>query len=249
MPGTIDISARSFDREVLEADRPVVVEFFSHSCPHCTKFNPVYEKLSEALGREAKFVKIDVLLNSSNRTLAHNRGVRTVPTLEVFYAGRVIGNVVGYHHFQKVSRALKGFLTKKDKYVGPSTPLGALSARHGIETMPVANVKGFQIRWFKKTKTSSRDRKLIKRDLQSMSEIINKALKCTKEEAMEDRAGEIRLPLPSHTHRDVYLTIEYCNDGWHLILESPTDIVGEIVSEGFPFIRTLEENEVETDAI
>jgi ubiquinone biosynthesis protein Coq4 len=66
---------------------------------------------------------------------------------------------------------------------------------------------------------------------------------------LENPEPEIRLPLPSHTHRDIYLTIEYCNDGWHLILESPTEIIGEIVSRGFPFIQTLKENEIETDVI
>lgn len=249
MPDASDISAKSFHKEVLEANAPVVVEFFSHSCPHCAKFSPVYKKVSETLGQEAKFVKIDVMLNDSNRTLAHHRGVRTVPTLEIFYKGRVIGNVVGYHHFERVTKALKSFLVKKDRYVGPSTPLNKLSVMRTHEPVPEVAVKDFQIRWFKKTKVSDRDRRLVKRDLESMSEIIKKALNCTKEEALENRAAEIRLPFPSHTHRDVYLTIEYCNDGWHLILESPTEIIGEIVSRGFPFIQTLEENEIETDVI
>jgi thioredoxin 1 len=247
MPDASDISAKSFEKEVLEANKPVVVEFFSHSCPHCTKFSPVYKKLSESLGQEAKFVKIDVMLNDSNRTLAHHRGVRTVPTLEIFYNGRVIGNIVGYHHFERVTEALKGFLIKKDKYVGPSTPLNKLPVIGTHEPVPEVTVKGFQIRWFKKTKVSSRDRRLVKRDLEGMSEIIKKALNCTKEEALENRVAEIRLPLPSHTRRDVYLTIEYCNNGWHLILESPTEIIGEIVRKGSPFIQTLEENEIDTE--
>jgi thioredoxin 1 len=249
MPGASDISAKSFHKEVLEANEPIVVEFFSHSCPHCVKFSPVYKKVSEALGHEAKFAKVDVMLNDSNRTLAHQRGVRTVPTLEIFYGGRVIGSIVGYHHYEKVTKALKNFLVKKDRYVGPSTPLNRLSVIHTHEPVPEVNVKDFQIRWFKKTKVSIRDRQLVKRDLQNMSEIIKKALNCAKEEGLENRASEIRLPLPSHTHRDVYLTVEYCNDGWHLILESPTEIIGEIVSRGFPFIQTLEENDIETDVI
>jgi thioredoxin 1 len=244
-----DISAKSFEKEVLEANKPVVVEFFSHSCPHCMKFSPVYKKVSEAFGQEAKFVKIDVMLNDSNRTLAHHRGVRTVPTLEIFYKGRVIGNIVGYHHFERVTEALRSFLIKKDKYVGPGTRLNKLSAMRTHEPLPEVSVKSLQISWFKKTKVSPKDRQLMKRDLESMSAIINKVLNCTKEEALENPEPEIRLPLPSQTRRDVYLTIEYCNNGWHLILESPTEIIGEIMSRGFPFIQTLKENEIETDAI
>ena len=245
MPSIVDVSARSFDKEVLEEDRPVVVEFFSHSCPHCRKFNSVYKKLTETLGNEAKFVKIDVLLSSSNRTLTHNRGVRRVPALEVFYKGRVIGSVMGYHHFEKVIEVLKDFLLKKGEYVGPGTLLSTLSMKHLTKIMPEADTKRFQIRWLK-TKISHRDRQLIGKDLQSMQDIINKAIKCTKEEAMENRPSRalIRLPLRSQTDRNICLTIEYCNDNWHLILESPTDIVGEILTQGLSFIQMLEDKEI-----
>jgi thioredoxin 1 len=249
MPDASDISAKSFEKEVLEANKPVVVEFFSHCCPHCVKFNPVYKKVCEAFGQEAKFVRIDAMLNDSNKNLAHQRGVRTVPTLEVFYKGRVIGNIVGYHHFERVTEALKGFLMKKDEYVGPSTPLNKLSVMSTHEPLPEVTVKDLQIRWCKKTKFSKKDRQLVKRDLKNMLGLINKVLNSTKEEALENPEPEIRLPLPSQKTRDVYLTIEYCNNAWHLILESPTEIIGEIVSRGLPFIQTLKENEIETDAI
>jgi thioredoxin 1 len=103
-----------------------VVEFFSHSCPHCMRFKPIYEELSEILKDQAKFFKIDVLLVDENRNLAHDRGVRSVPTLEVFYRGRVIGSIVGYHHLEKVYETIKNFLSKKDEYVGPSTSLSSV---------------------------------------------------------------------------------------------------------------------------
>jgi thioredoxin 1 len=249
MPDASDISAKSFQKEVLEVNKPVVVEFFSHCCPHCIKFSPVYKKVSEAFGQEAKFVRIDVMLNESNRTLAHHRGVRTVPTIEIFHNGRVIGNIVGYHHLERVTEALRDFLMKKDEYVGPGTPLNKLSVMRTHEPLPEVTMKGSQIRWYKKTKISNKDRQLVKRDLEGMSGIINKILNCTKEEALENPLPEIRLPLPSHTHRDIYLTIAYRDNRWHLILESPTEIIGEIVSRGFPFIQTLKENEIETDVI
>ena len=248
MSDALEISASDFHEKVLESDGPVVVEFFSHSCPHCKKFNPIYKELTQILNGEAKFFRIDVL-NEQNRILAHSRGVRTVPTMEVFYRGRVIGNITGYHHLEKVYEAIKGFIMKKEENVGPGTPLNKLLAMRTHEPLPEVTVKGFQICWFKKTKLSQRERQLVKKDLESMSGIIGKVLNCTKEEALENPEPEIRLPLRSQKHRDVYLTIEYCNNGWHLILESPTELVGEIVSRGFPFIQTLKENEIETDII
>lgn len=103
-----------------------MVEFFSHSCPHYIKFNPVYAKLAETLKEEAEFVKIDVLLSEANRNLAHSRGVRTVPTLEVFDHGRVIGSTVGYHELKKIVSTVKEFLSKKNENVDPGTPLANL---------------------------------------------------------------------------------------------------------------------------
>lgn len=127
LPNICEITAGSFDKEVLHVEEPVVVEFFGQSCPHCIKFSPVYEQLAESLEGEARFVKIDVIRNKANRTLAHSRGVRTVPTLEVFYQGRVIGSMVGYHEIKKVVPTVKEFLSKKEENIGPGTPLKHLT--------------------------------------------------------------------------------------------------------------------------
>ncbi len=125
-----EISARSFHEQVMHTDEPVVVEFFSHSCPHCIRFAPVYTQLADTVDGETRFVKIDVIRSKANRALAHSRGVRTVPTLEIFYRGRVIGNIVGYHHIQQIVFAVKNALAKKDESVGPGTALNHLGASH-----------------------------------------------------------------------------------------------------------------------
>jgi thioredoxin-like negative regulator of GroEL len=124
------ISAGSFHDKVIHVQKPVVVEFFSHSCPHCIKFRPVYTQLANSIDGEARFVKIDVIHSEANRNLAHSRGIRTVPTLEVFYHGRVIGNIVGYHETQKIVSAVKEFLSKKDENVGPGTSLNEVDLKH-----------------------------------------------------------------------------------------------------------------------
>lgn len=132
MSSITEISAGSFHQEVADAEEPVVVEFFSTSCPHCIKFKPVYEELAENFKGQAKFVKLNVPLDgqakdltnaNENKALAHNRGIRALPTLEVFFKGRVIGNIVGYQPLDKVSSALKDILSKKEENIGPSTPL------------------------------------------------------------------------------------------------------------------------------
>jgi thioredoxin-like negative regulator of GroEL len=128
MKNPAEILAESFELEVLKSDGPVVVEFFSHACPHCKRFRPIYEQLSEALKEKAKFVEFDVLLNEDNRNFALLRGVHSVPTVEIFYHGRILGSTVGYHPLETMMEAVEVFLANKDKHVGPSTPLHELKA-------------------------------------------------------------------------------------------------------------------------
>jgi len=133
MSSITEISAASFHSEVANVDEPVIVEFFSNSCPHCTKFKPIYEKLSENFKGQAKFLKLNVPLNGEakelapanqeNTALAQNRGIRALPTLEVFYQGRVIGCVIGYQPLKKLSSTIKNILAKKEENIGPSTPI------------------------------------------------------------------------------------------------------------------------------
>lgn len=126
MDRIVEISASSFGKTVLESDEPVMVEFFSRACPHCRLLDPTYEELHKALEGEVKFVKVDVLRSGRNCRLAVSRGVRSVPTLEVFYRGRVIGSIIGYHELDKLVNAIKSFISKKEEYIGPSTPLNLL---------------------------------------------------------------------------------------------------------------------------
>jgi thioredoxin 1 len=126
MSGIIEITSESFKKDVLDVERIVILEFYSHSCPHCKRFSPIYDHLEEELKDQARFVKIDVLLNEDNRRLAIDRGIKGVPTIEVFYHGRVIGSIVGHHPFKVILKGVEEFMADKDQYIGPSTPLHEL---------------------------------------------------------------------------------------------------------------------------
>jgi thioredoxin 1 len=245
MSGISDISADSFHETILHADEPVVVEFFSHSCPHCIRFKPVYEELSELLGGEARFFRIDVALNEENRDLAHTRGVRSVPTVEVFYRGRVVGSLTGYHNIKKVSGTVNGFLSKREEYIGPSTPLPEFHPKKVKAEEFRPSFRGYTIRWCKEAKVAEKTKRRITKNLQGMSQIVGKALKYTKEKVLEGVPEEIRLSVA----REVYLVIEYCQDAWHLGLETANSYLGEIVGEKAPLICLLEDKEVKPEKI
>ncbi len=118
-----EIDSITFPSEVLGIDEPVVVEFYTSSCPHCQVFNPIFDAVSEKLGERAKFVRLDVHASEGNLRLAMSRGVRGVPTTEVFYNGRILGSLVGAHSVEQMDEVLERFLADKDKHFEAHTPL------------------------------------------------------------------------------------------------------------------------------
>ena len=86
------VSQSTFDREVLDANVPVLVDFYSDSCAPCRKMAPQLNKLhSEAKGRY-KVVKVDT---QSDNDLANEYRVTSLPTLIVFTRGRATKRLVG----------------------------------------------------------------------------------------------------------------------------------------------------------
>jgi thioredoxin 1 len=117
------VESESFNEEILESKGPIVVEFWSSECDFCKRFDPVYKKLAENLTNEAKFVFMDVTEDQASIEIAMRCGVRAVPTLKIFYQGRIIGDVVGDLSYDKVEDKLQSILEKKDQYVMHSSPM------------------------------------------------------------------------------------------------------------------------------
>lgn len=112
-----------------------------------------------------------------------------------------------------------------------------------------SSIKGFRIRWNKELRLSQTQKQQLKKDLQGMSEKILLAMNCAKEEESRNEIAEMRLPLPAHAHLHAYLTVEYCNDAWHLILETYNDCIGEIMCADAKCIQMLKSSDVEEEAL
>jgi hypothetical protein len=109
------------------------------------------------------------------------------------------------------------------------------------------SLKGFKIRWCKRAKLSYVQKQKVKKELYDLSDKITKVMNCTKEEYARKELAEIRFPLPSIPHLKAYLTVEYCNEGWHIFMETYSDCIGEILCENEQFIQMLNEDEVEEE--
>lgn len=85
---TREIAASDFEREVLAAKEPVVLDFFSTECPPCEALAPKFDALAEQFAGRVHFFKV---FRQGNRELAARLGVTGSPTLLFFRAGAEAG--------------------------------------------------------------------------------------------------------------------------------------------------------------
>ena len=88
----LEITDSNFNEEVLNADLPVLVDFWAEWCGPCKMVAPIVEELSDEYKDQVKFTKVDV---DENPEMAQKYGVRGIPTLLIFNGGAPVDQLVG----------------------------------------------------------------------------------------------------------------------------------------------------------
>lgn len=89
---TLHVNASTFEHEVLQSDRPVLVDFHAGWCAPCKALGPTIDALAVEFEGRAVVAKVDV---DESPSLAQRYGVQSIPTLLVIKGGEVIGKRVG----------------------------------------------------------------------------------------------------------------------------------------------------------
>lgn len=87
----LEITNASF-KEVLQSDKPVLVDFWAAWCGPCRMLGPVIEELSTDFEGKAIIGKVDV---DNNQEIAAEFGIRSIPTVLIFKNGELVDRVVG----------------------------------------------------------------------------------------------------------------------------------------------------------
>lgn len=87
------ISAQDFNKEVLEEEKPVLVDFYAEWCGPCKIAGPILDKLADEFNQKVKIVKLDV---DQEADLAQKYQVMSIPTVLVFKNGKEIERKVGF---------------------------------------------------------------------------------------------------------------------------------------------------------
>lgn len=85
------LNEKNFDREVMQSDKPVLVDFWASWCGPCMMVSPIVDELAEEI-TDVSFCKVNV---DDERELAIKFGIESIPTLLLFENGKIKNKLIG----------------------------------------------------------------------------------------------------------------------------------------------------------
>ncbi len=82
----------NFEKEVLQSDIPVLVDFWAEWCVPCKMVEPVVDQIAQEYAGKLKIGKVDV---DSNPGISMKYGIRSIPTLLIFKNGQPVDQIIG----------------------------------------------------------------------------------------------------------------------------------------------------------
>ncbi len=112
MANLIHVKDRTFDKEVVESELPVLVDFWAPWCGPCKMIGPIIEELAKEYEGRLKVVKLNTQENQEVPTLL---GVRSIPTVVLFHGNEVLDAFVGARPKQAYAKVIDKHLKKLEK--------------------------------------------------------------------------------------------------------------------------------------
>jgi thioredoxin len=98
-----DVTEASFEEEVLNSEKAVIVDFWAEWCGPCHAIAPVLDRIAEERASEVKLVKVNI---DEEQGLAMRYGIASIPTVVLFKDGEPAAAAIGAQPKQALERSL-----------------------------------------------------------------------------------------------------------------------------------------------
>ncbi len=107
MGATKVVTDETFDTEVLQNSKPVVVDYWAEWCGPCRMVAPVLEEIASEHSDKIEVVKLNI---DENPKVAQRYQIMAIPTMSVFHNGEVVKQIVGAKPKAALLRELAEFI-------------------------------------------------------------------------------------------------------------------------------------------
>lgn len=107
MAAVTEVTDATFEAQVLQSPKPVLVDYWADWCAPCKQLSPIIEELAREYGDKVSFVKLDTNTNPDTPT---RMGIMSLPTLHLVVDGTVVKSLIGSKSKSVLIRALEEYL-------------------------------------------------------------------------------------------------------------------------------------------